>query len=144
MGWIQSFYFLYKGNPNVNGTLFHSFSATWMALFQITMGNYDVSIAFQIELYIYWKENIFIKLLTYIIGKLGYNVTKKLCHKTWIFKNLMTLKILIQLHNYNSVHREVQIHAQYIQLNIICSLVLIVGFICLLIQSNSLCLWKCV
>ncbi|CAG9772874.1 unnamed protein product [Ceutorhynchus assimilis] len=42
-GFSQSFFFLYKGNPSVNGTLYHSYSSTWMALFQITMGNYDYS-----------------------------------------------------------------------------------------------------
>ncbi|KAF7280410.1 hypothetical protein GWI33_006076 [Rhynchophorus ferrugineus] len=42
-GFSQSFFFLYKGNPNVNGTLYHSYSSTWMALFQITLGNYDYS-----------------------------------------------------------------------------------------------------
>ncbi|CAH2005040.1 unnamed protein product [Acanthoscelides obtectus] len=40
-GFSQSFYFLYKGFPGVKGTLYHSFTSTWMALFQITLGNYD-------------------------------------------------------------------------------------------------------
>lgn len=43
-GFSQSFFFLYKGFPGVNGTLYHSYASTWMALFQITLGNYDVSI----------------------------------------------------------------------------------------------------
>ncbi|XP_066138980.1 uncharacterized protein iav [Euwallacea fornicatus] len=42
-GFSQSFFFLYKGNPNVNATQYNSYSSTWMALFQITMGNYDYS-----------------------------------------------------------------------------------------------------
>ncbi|ERL85467.1 hypothetical protein D910_02886 [Dendroctonus ponderosae] len=42
-GFSQSLFFLYKGNPSVNGTLYHSYSSTWMALFQVTMGNYDYS-----------------------------------------------------------------------------------------------------
>lgn len=41
-GFSQSFYFLYKGFPGVKGTLYSSYSSTWMALFQITLGNYDV------------------------------------------------------------------------------------------------------
>nr|XP_022918564.1 transient receptor potential cation channel subfamily V member 6 [Onthophagus taurus] len=40
-GFSQSFYFLYKGFPNVKGTLYNSYISTWMALFQITLGNYD-------------------------------------------------------------------------------------------------------
>ncbi|XP_060529714.1 uncharacterized protein LOC132704064 isoform X2 [Cylas formicarius] len=42
-GFSQSFFFLYKGYPGVNGTMYHSYSSTWMALFQITLGNYDYS-----------------------------------------------------------------------------------------------------
>nr|CAI5852829.1 unnamed protein product [Callosobruchus analis] len=42
-GFSQSFFFLYKGFPGVKGTLYHSYTSTWMALFQITLGNYDVS-----------------------------------------------------------------------------------------------------
>ncbi|XP_050296208.1 uncharacterized protein LOC126736052 isoform X2 [Anthonomus grandis grandis] len=42
-GFSQSFFFLYKGNPNVNATLYHNYLSTWMALFQITLGNYDYS-----------------------------------------------------------------------------------------------------
>lgn len=41
-GFSQSFYFLYKGFPGVKSTLYNSYSSTWMALFQITLGNYDV------------------------------------------------------------------------------------------------------
>lgn len=41
-GFSQSFFFLYKGFPGVNGTLYYSYPSTWMALFQITLGNYDV------------------------------------------------------------------------------------------------------
>ncbi|KAG5892428.1 hypothetical protein JTB14_003364 [Gonioctena quinquepunctata] len=40
-GFSQSFFFLYKGYPGVNSTLYHSYPSTWMALFQITLGNYD-------------------------------------------------------------------------------------------------------
>lgn len=43
-GFSQSFFFLYKGFPGVNSTLYHNYPATWMALFQITLGNYDVLI----------------------------------------------------------------------------------------------------
>ncbi|CAG9124850.1 unnamed protein product [Plutella xylostella] len=40
-GFSQSFFFLYKGFPNVQGTLFSSYPSTWMALFQITLGDYS-------------------------------------------------------------------------------------------------------
>ncbi|CAH2237659.1 uncharacterized protein LOC120634301 isoform X2 [Pararge aegeria] len=40
-GFSQSFYFLYKGFPNVQSTLFSSYASTWMALFQITLGDYS-------------------------------------------------------------------------------------------------------
>ncbi|KAL0861501.1 hypothetical protein ABMA27_009029 [Loxostege sticticalis] len=40
-GFSQSFYFLYKGFPNVQSTLYSSYPSTWMALFQITLGDYS-------------------------------------------------------------------------------------------------------
>ncbi|KAB0794778.1 hypothetical protein PPYR_11617 [Photinus pyralis] len=40
-GFSQSFYFLYKGFPNLKNSLYNSYTSTWMALFQITLGNYD-------------------------------------------------------------------------------------------------------
>ncbi|XP_053618451.1 uncharacterized protein iav isoform X2 [Plodia interpunctella] len=40
-GFSQSFYFLYRGFPNVQTTLFSSYPSTWMALFQITLGDYS-------------------------------------------------------------------------------------------------------
>ncbi|KAK9499090.1 hypothetical protein O3M35_003602 [Rhynocoris fuscipes] len=40
-GFSQSFYFLYKGFPGVNNTLYSSYPSTWMALFQITLGDYN-------------------------------------------------------------------------------------------------------
>lgn len=42
-GFSQSFYFLYKGSPGVEDSLFSTYSSTWMALFQITLGDYNVS-----------------------------------------------------------------------------------------------------
>lgn len=42
-GFSQSFYFLYKGFPGVKNTLYSSYPSTWMALFQITLGDYNVS-----------------------------------------------------------------------------------------------------
>ncbi|XP_031780916.1 uncharacterized protein LOC100118680 [Nasonia vitripennis] len=42
-GFTQAFYFLYKGYPGVKTTLFHSYPSTWMALFQITLGDYSYS-----------------------------------------------------------------------------------------------------
>ena len=43
-GFSQSFYFLYKGFPGVKTSLYNTYSSTWMALFQITLGDYNVSI----------------------------------------------------------------------------------------------------
>ncbi|XP_025267345.1 uncharacterized protein LOC105257199 isoform X2 [Camponotus floridanus] len=40
-GFSQSFYFLYKGFPGVKSSLYHSYVSTWMALFQITLGDYN-------------------------------------------------------------------------------------------------------
>ncbi|KAL1138771.1 hypothetical protein AAG570_008833 [Ranatra chinensis] len=40
-GFSQSFYFLYKGMPNVKTSLYSSYPSTWMALFHITMGDYN-------------------------------------------------------------------------------------------------------
>lgn len=42
-GFSQSFYFLYKGFPNQKNSLYSSYTTTWMGLFQITLGNYDVN-----------------------------------------------------------------------------------------------------
>lgn len=42
-GFCQSFYFLYKGFPGVKSSLYSSYHSTWMALFQITLGDYNVS-----------------------------------------------------------------------------------------------------
>lgn len=43
-GFSQAFYFLYKGHPQVDSTLFATYPTTWMALFQTTLGDYNVSI----------------------------------------------------------------------------------------------------
>ena len=43
-GFSQSFFFLYKGSKNVSSSLFTSYPSTWMALFQVTMGDYNVSL----------------------------------------------------------------------------------------------------
>ncbi|XP_063982775.1 transient receptor potential cation channel subfamily V member 5 isoform X5 [Diachasmimorpha longicaudata] len=40
-GFSQSFHFLYKGFPRVQSSLYHSYHSTWMALFQITLGDYS-------------------------------------------------------------------------------------------------------
>ncbi|XP_044006234.1 uncharacterized protein LOC122851212 [Aphidius gifuensis] len=42
-GFSQSFHFLYKGYPRVQSSLYHSYHSTWMALFQITLGDYSYS-----------------------------------------------------------------------------------------------------
>lgn len=44
-GFSQAFYFLYKGHPQVDSTLFATYPSTWMALFQTTLGDYSVSIS---------------------------------------------------------------------------------------------------
>lgn len=41
-GFSQAFYFLYKGHPQVDSTLFATYPSTWMALFQTTLGDYNV------------------------------------------------------------------------------------------------------
>ncbi|XP_050533722.1 transient receptor potential cation channel subfamily V member 5 isoform X2 [Daktulosphaira vitifoliae] len=40
-GFTQSFFFLYKGSPEVASSLYKSYPSTWMALFQVTMGEYN-------------------------------------------------------------------------------------------------------
>ncbi|XP_076397457.1 transient receptor potential cation channel subfamily V iav isoform X2 [Megachile rotundata] len=40
-GFCQSFYFLYKGFPGVKSSLYSSYHSTWMALFQVTLGDYN-------------------------------------------------------------------------------------------------------
>ncbi|XP_015601272.1 transient receptor potential cation channel subfamily V member 4 isoform X2 [Cephus cinctus] len=40
-GFSQSFYFLYKGFPGVKSSLYSSYPSTWMALLQITLGDYN-------------------------------------------------------------------------------------------------------
>ncbi|XP_031621236.1 transient receptor potential cation channel subfamily V member 4 isoform X2 [Contarinia nasturtii] len=42
-GFSQAFYFLYKGHPQVEQTLFATYPTTWMALFQTTLGDYNYS-----------------------------------------------------------------------------------------------------
>ena len=45
-GFSQSFFFMYKGSPDVEDSLFSSYLSTWMGLFQITLGDYTVSVIF--------------------------------------------------------------------------------------------------
>ncbi|XP_037932563.1 uncharacterized protein LOC119667344 [Teleopsis dalmanni] len=40
-GFSQAFYFLYKGHPQLQSTMFNTFTSTWMALFQTTLGDYN-------------------------------------------------------------------------------------------------------
>ncbi|XP_059476440.1 uncharacterized protein LOC132197274 isoform X2 [Neocloeon triangulifer] len=40
LGFSQAFYFLYKGHPGVQTSLYSSYPSTWMALYQITLGDY--------------------------------------------------------------------------------------------------------
>ncbi|XP_064555396.1 uncharacterized protein iav [Drosophila montana] len=40
-GFSQAFYFLYKGHPQVQTTMFNTYTSTWMALFQTTLGDYN-------------------------------------------------------------------------------------------------------
>jgi hypothetical protein len=42
LAFSQSFFYLYKGHPDQNGTLFSEFDATWMAMYQMTLGSYNV------------------------------------------------------------------------------------------------------
>lgn len=50
-GFSQAFYFLYKGHPQVDSTLFATYPNTWMALFQTTLGDYSVSLFFKLGTY---------------------------------------------------------------------------------------------
>lgn len=45
-GFSQAFYFLYKGHPQVQSTMFNTYTSTWMALFQTTLGDYNVSVLY--------------------------------------------------------------------------------------------------
>lgn len=45
-GFSQAFYFLYKGHPQVESSLFATYPSTWMALFQTTLGDYNVDMPF--------------------------------------------------------------------------------------------------
>lgn len=40
-GFSQAFYFLYKGHPQKEQSLFNSYPSTWMGLFQTTLGDYN-------------------------------------------------------------------------------------------------------
>lgn len=40
-GFSQAFYFLYKGHPQLESSMFQSYPSTWMALFQTTLGDYN-------------------------------------------------------------------------------------------------------
>ncbi|CAB3379374.1 Hypothetical predicted protein [Cloeon dipterum] len=40
LGFSQAFYFLYKGHPSVQSSLYSSYPSTWMALYQVTLGDY--------------------------------------------------------------------------------------------------------
>ncbi|XP_039287858.1 uncharacterized protein LOC111044938 [Nilaparvata lugens] len=40
-GFSQTFFFVYKGFPGVKNTLYGTYPTTWMALFQITLGDYN-------------------------------------------------------------------------------------------------------
>ncbi|XP_037824937.1 uncharacterized protein LOC119613071 [Lucilia sericata] len=40
-GFSQAFYFLYKGHPQLQSTMFNTYPSTWMALFQTTLGDYN-------------------------------------------------------------------------------------------------------
>lgn len=42
-GFAQSFYFLYKSPKQDSESNFYSYKSTWMALFHMTLGDYDVS-----------------------------------------------------------------------------------------------------
>ncbi|XP_055912069.1 uncharacterized protein LOC129946068 [Eupeodes corollae] len=40
-GFSQAFFFLFKGHPQLQSTMFNTFPSTWMALFQTTLGDYN-------------------------------------------------------------------------------------------------------
>jgi hypothetical protein len=42
LAFSQAFYYLYKNHPGVNDLLFVDYPSTWMALYQMTLGQYSV------------------------------------------------------------------------------------------------------
>lgn len=40
-GFSQAFFFLYRGHPQLDSSMFQSYPSTWMALFQTTLGDYN-------------------------------------------------------------------------------------------------------
>jgi hypothetical protein len=64
-GFSQSFYFLYKGFPGVKTTLYHSYHSTWMALFQITLGDYSVRLLYPLLLHIFGSYSSFLLFSTF-------------------------------------------------------------------------------
>jgi hypothetical protein len=49
-GFSQAYFFLYKGHENVEETPYNSYMSTWMGLFQMTLGDYDVRLKLLMEL----------------------------------------------------------------------------------------------
>jgi transient receptor potential cation channel subfamily V protein 6 len=43
LAFSQAFFYLYKGHPDRAGTQFNDFDGTWMALYQMTLGFYNVN-----------------------------------------------------------------------------------------------------
>jgi len=42
LAFSQAFFYLYKSHPTVNDLLFETYGKTWMALYQMTLGQYSV------------------------------------------------------------------------------------------------------
>ena len=45
LAFSQAFYYLYKSHPTIQDLLFEDYASTWMALYQMTLGQYSVSVA---------------------------------------------------------------------------------------------------
>lgn len=80
-GFSQAFYFLYKGHPQVESSLFATYPSTWMALFQTTLGDYNVISAsicslLHININSFSPESVF-RFEQYDVPEFGEN---RVCH----------------------------------------------------------------
>lgn len=57
-GFSQAFFFLFKGHPQLQTTMFNTFPSTWMALFQTTLGDYNVSPKWSVYKLFKWRHSL--------------------------------------------------------------------------------------
>ncbi|KAF5276287.1 hypothetical protein FQA39_LY06636 [Lamprigera yunnana] len=108
-GFSQSFYFLYKGFPNIKNSLYNTYPSTWMALFQITLGNYDVS------LFLVVHNNI-IQLKYQELGQTTYpSVSKSVFIIFMVFVPILLLNMLIAMMGNTYAHVIEQSEKEYMK-----------------------------